>query len=716
MASTSNANPRNLSAGGGSRAIPPGVRTYGSTDARVNDKTNDGILRVVSNQELTDNENEEARLDVEAQEASKFQKDQNIAGYVRQRFYDFRDIRETRGISIRLLEALRAYRGEYPPSKLAEITKFGGSTVYSRLTALKCRGATAMLRDIYLSGERPWFVEPTPVPTLPQDITSSMLELVNAEMRNAEQGGQPATQEQVQDRIQQLTASAMKASKAKATEMAEASTEKLDDLLVEGGFYDSLTEFLHYLTVFPFALMKGPVVRMATDVKWEDGEAVVKDLPKMYWTSPNPFDIYWASGVRDFNNTDIIEHMRLSRGELDNLIGIPGYNEDAIRNVLDQYGQGGLSDWMEYTDTERAQMEMREDPHINRSDVIDALEFHGKIQGRMLLEYGYDPGEIEDPETDYFCTCWVIGQYVIKVQIDPNPRKRHPYYKTSFEKIPGGIIGFGIPEIIADIQDVANATLRALVNNLSIASGPQVIVNDSRAAPNADTDSLYPWKRWHTQDDPMSSNDPAVAFFQPQSNSQELLATYQQMTIIADEISAIPRYMTGSDRVGGAGRTASGLNMLMQNAGKVLQSVAANVDADVFSPLLQRLYDTVLLTDQEGSLKGDEQIRVRGVTFANQRETERTRMLEFLQLTSNPMDAQIVGMGGRAELLREIADRVGLDGAEIVPDKGTVAAKEKQANMQQALAGGTPGGKPPPEAGAVNEGIQGSRRGPSGNI
>ena len=106
------------------------------------------------------------------------------------------------------------------------------------------------------------------------------------------------------------------------------------------------------------------------------------------------------------------------------------------------------------------------------------------------------------------------------------------------------------------------------------------------------------------------------------------------MSILADEISAIPRYMTGSaGGQGPEGRTASGLSMLMENAGKIMQSVAANIDADIFTPLLQRLYDTVLLTDESGRLQGDENIRVRGVTFANKRETERARILEFLQLT-----------------------------------------------------------------------------------
>jgi hypothetical protein len=708
-----NANPRNLSVGSGSSALPD--RSSDSSNGRVSDDLGLGLVRVIGNDELSRQDADREAANAEAEDYSP-QELQGIAAHIRDKFYEFRTQRESRGVSQRLIDALRAYRGEYTPQKLAEIKTFGGSTVYARLSALKCRGATAMLRDIYLAGERPWFVSPTPKPTLPEDVTVALMDLVKVEMANLEAAGQPINQKQVQDRIKQLTKGAEKAAKGVAVEEANKATDYLDDMLVEGGFYESLTEFLHYLTVFPYAFMKGPVVRMATDVKWVNGEAVVQDVPKMYWESPNPFDIYWSTGVKNFSGTDIIEHIRMSRSDLNDLLGVPGYREEAIRGALDTYGAGGLSDWMDYTDSERAVLEQREDPHFNESDLIDSLEFTGKLQGHMLLQYGLSEEEVPDPTKDYFCKAWLIDHYLIKVQIDPNPRKRHEYYMTSFEKVPGAIVGHGVPEILEDIQDVANATLRSLVNNLSIASGPQVVINDDRMSPNTDSDDLYPWKRWHTMTDPMAagSTEKAVEFFQPDSRSNEMLQVYNQMTVIADEISSIPRYMTGSGSgQGGAGRTASGLGMLMENAGKVMQSVAANVDTDIFSPLLQRLYDTVLLTDGTQKLRGDEQIRVRGVVFANQKETERSRMLEFLNMTANPIDSQIVGMEGRAELLREIADRIGLDHTSIVPDKESIQQQQKQQNMA-TMQGGDPAANPSDEAGKVDENLRGDLQGPSG--
>src|SRR5690606_62594 len=135
---------------------------------------------------------------------------------------------------------------------------------------------------------------------------------------------------------------------------------------------------------------------------------------------------------------------------------------------------------------------------------------------------------------------------------------------------------------------------------------------------------------------------------------------------VADELSAIPKFLSGQGATAGAGRTAAGLAMLMNNASKILQTVAANIDRDIFEPLLSHLFDMIMLTDTTGILRGDESIRIMGVNVAIQRETQRARQLEFLQITANPLDAQILGPKGRAAVLREISKTIGIDGERIV--------------------------------------------------
>ena len=317
------------------------------------------------------------------------------------------------------------------------------------------------------------------------------------------------------------------------------------------------------------------------------------------------------------------------------------------------------------------------------------MSFQGTAQGRLLLDIGLSPDVITDPIRDYYINAWLIGRHIVKVQPSPSPRKRHQYYVTSFEKTPGTPVGNGLPDLLADIQAVGNATLRSLVNNLSIASGPQVVVNDDRLADGENGEELYPWKRWHVKADPFGNNtEQAISFFNPASNSAELLNVYQALTQMADEASAIPKFMTGSPPAGGLGRTASGLSMLMQNTSKILQTVAANVDRDVMQGILEHLMDMVLLTDDTGLLSGEEKVRVLGVQTSIQRETQRSRQIEFLQITANPIDAGIIGPHGRAEILRNVAtSTIGLPGEDIVPSDDQLKQQAQQAQAAAAQQG-----------------------------
>lgn len=678
---------------------------------------NNGLLRVVPLGEYEEKLAEEDRAKFLAQqgaEAENSQKLDNLAGHIRTKWEQMRRHRNSAaGWSDRLMAALRAFNGEYSPEKLAQIKKFGGSEVYARIVAMKCRGASSLLRDIYLTPDRPWAITPPADPDIPLDISQRIQMLVEAELQSiqaqagmqAGPGGQPSMQitpTMIRDRVNQLMEAARQAEKKQARQRAVVAQDRIDELLQSGGFYKALAEFLVDIPLFPFASLKGPVVKVLPTVKWENGAPVTSMSPRMCWMRVSPFDLWWTPGANDVEDAEVIERQRLSRTDLNDLLDLPGYNQENVRAALRDYGRGGYNETPDSGDSERADFENRENPNMNTSGMISCLEFHGNIQGSMLLEYGFDADMIADPERDYMVQAWVVGRYVIKAQFSPSPRKRHPYFISSFEKVPGTPVGNGLPDILSDIQEVSNATLRALVNNMSIASGPQVVVRDDMITPGTDGDELYPWKRWHVQSDMGVAGQTLkpVDFFSPTSNAQELLGIYSRMGEIADELSAIPRHMSGANPGSGAGRTASGLAMLMGNASKILQTVAANIDRDVMEPALTMLYDMVMLTDTTGILNGDENIRVMGVNVAMQRETQRMRQLEFLQITANPLDAQIVGVTGRAKVLRSVASEIGLDGDSIVPPDDELAARERQQQEMMAAAAQAQGGQAPAPGGS----------------
>ena len=646
----------------------------------LNPLAQQGLLQIVPPAAL-EAQLQQQQLDQQAAAAPQAPPVPELAGYIRGQFEIFRNHRNTAsGWSNRLLAAMRTFNGQYDPTKLQEVTKFGGSQVYARLTAQKCRAASSLLRDVYLGADRPWAIKPPADPDVPDEIIQTIDQLMQQERQMvAQTTGQPPSDDDIQKRRDALLLSASQAARKKATDQAQIAEDKVEEFLREGGFYHALAEFIVDLPIFPFACIKGPTVKIMPEVRWQNGKPIVKQIPKMVWSRVSPFDLWWTPGVSDIENANVIEKSRLTRAELNDLLDLPGFDQAEVRAVLDEYGRGGLYDNWDTTDAERAVLESRENPAWNRSGLITQMEFHGNVQGRILQDYGM-PG-VGDELRDYRIDAYVIGSHVIKANLSPSPRARHPYYTTSFEKVPGTPVGNGLTDMIADLQDVANATLRSLVNNLSISSGPQVVINDDRVRPEENTDDLYPWKRWHVTNDPVGNNaKPPVEFFQPQSNAQEMLTVFKAFVDLSDDVSAIPKYI-GGQASGGAGRTASGLAMLMGNASKILQTVAANVDRDVFEVALIQLADLILLSDTTGLLSGEEDIYVQGVNVAIQRETQRQRQLEFLQHTANPIDMGIIGTKGRGAVLRSVSQTIGLDGDTIVPSDQELDQKE-QANQQ----------------------------------
>jgi len=614
-----------------------------------------------------------------------------LCGYIKGQYEIFRNHRNTvAGWSNRMIEALRTYNGQYDPTKEREVKKFGGSEIYARLSAQKCRATTSLLRDIYMGPDRPWGIKPPADPPIPPEIIQKIHTLIQTEQQMIMQTtGQVPSQDDIDKRAQALVMSARDAANKKAREQAQVSEDKIEEYLREGGFYHALAEFLVDLPIFPFACIKGPVVKFVPKVLWPygGGRPSIQNVPTLTWSRVSPFDLWWTPGVADIANAQVIEKSRLSRHELNDCLDLPGFNHDEVYAVLQEYGRGGLYDAWDTTDAERAVLESRENPAWNRSQMITQYEFNGNVYGEVLAEYGM-PG-ITDPVRDYHVQAWCIGSHVIKSNLSPSPRARHPYFMTSFEKVPGTPVGNGLVDVVSDVQEAANATLRSLVNNMSIASGPQVVINDDRILPTEQPEDLYPWKRWHARNDPVGTNNKApVEFFQPQDNSQSLMMVFKMFVDLGDDISAIPRYIS-SQAPGSAGRTSSGLAMLMQNASKMMQTVAANIDRDVFEVALQQLSDLILLTDTTGILNGEEDITVQGVSVAVQRETQRQRQIEFLQHTANPMDQQIMGITGRGAVLRSVSQDIGLDGEKVVPSEQELQQADQQQKQQAQQQSGS---------------------------
>lgn len=661
-----------------------------------------GILTAMSAKDLAAEERSKAQA-AQAQPMIK-----SLSTYVRGRWVEARKAKE-QTVEQRMFKAVRARRGEYDPDVLTKIRETGGSEIYMMLTSNKCRAAASWLRDVMLGSgsDKPWTLRPTPIPTLPPDVTEEMRQAAIEQMTKVMNAtGQMLPPTQLRKYLNELREEYLYNLQEEAKFKVRQMENKMEDQLIEGGFIKSLDQFLDDLTTFPAAFLKGPIVRRKPVMKWNSNAQsgyqleVVDDLV-LEWERVDPFMIYPSPSSMGIDDGYLIERHKLRQPDLEALIGVEGYDDEAIRMVLDTYGRGGLQEWL-IVDSTKAQAEGRSTVAVmqNSEHLIDALQFWGPVSGQMLLDWGLSEDEIPDKAKQYYCEAWLIGEFVIKASLNYHPLGKMPYFKASYEEIPGTFWGNSTYDLIKDCQDMCNSAARALSNNMGIASGPQVVINVDRVPAGDDITNLYPWKIHQVTSDPMGSSAKPIDFFQPSSNVQELLTTYEKFSVLADEYSGIPRYMTGNSPSGGAGRTASGMSMLMSNANKAMKQVVQNIDTSVMTPMLERLYFYNMKYSDDNELKGDVNVVARGAIGIVAKEAAQVRRNEFLAATANPIDMQIMGIEGRATLLREMSKDLDMNPDEIVPPREMLkVAQQVQAMMQQGQppampAQGQPQGNP----------------------
>ena len=659
------------------------------------------FLRVVSNADLARQEREAAeRALAERQSQAVIL---GLTGYLRA-CWDVAQMAK-KPIEQEMLRALRQRNGEYEADKLKAIRDQGGSDIYMMITEVKCRAAESWLRDILLdSGSPPWDLQPTPIPDLSkkqeQEVQGQFAQQV---LQLVEQTGQAPDMAAMREMREMVAQDYRFAILREAQARADKMKIKIQDQFAQGGWAEAFNDFITDLVTFSAAFVKGPVVRRQRALGWETtptGATAVKPIERLApeYERVDPFYIYPEPGISNLNDGYLFEYHPMTRMALSDLIGVPGYDEDAIRKVLEiGNGQSWINEDVELLKNEE---ERKYYSYMRPTDVFDALEFWGKVSGKMLREWGLSEEEVPDDAREYDANVWIVGNYVIKAVLNYDPLGEKPYTKTSFIKCPGAFWGKGIPKIIEDLQAVCNASARALVNNMAVASGPQVEVNLERIPPNEDITGLVPWKVWQVTNDPAGSSAPAIRFTQPDSRAAELVNVYEKFSRLADDHSGVPAYIYGDLNVQGAGRTSSGLSMLMGAAGKGIRQVVMHIDADVVKPIVMRQFVYNMRYDEDESIKGDVEVVAKGAINLAVKETVNVRRVEFLNATANEFDMQIIGRDGRAAILREVAKGLQMPEDDIVPSRekaqyqGRLQAAAMAAQQQAAPTPTAPDGSP----------------------
>jgi len=459
----------------------------------------------------------------------------------------------------------------------------------------------------------------------------------------------------------------------------------VDDILTEAKFYKELAKFIIDVIQLKAGIMEGPTVEIEPTLEWQeqpDGTsiavAVDKAIRKYYRISP--FDVYPAPGSMTPDEGDFIIKNRFTRAQLLKFKGVKGFNSEAINLVLDRFGDTGYMDWTSI-DSDLADTAMDNKRNENNMNTIDCLKYFGSVQGSKLLEWGMSEQEVPDQYAEYEIIAYLVNSIVISAKINPHPLKKRGIYKACYSNSNESFWGDGVPDVLQDLQKICNACVRAWVVNMGIASGPQQWVNTD-AMPNGEEETtVYPMKVWKFTTEDLKNGLP-MGWFQPESNASELMASYKFFFDQASEISGIPPYMSGSPNVGGAGDTATGLGMLMEAATKTMKDVIGSIDQDVIVPIVEETWLSIMMYEPEKA-SGDIKITARASDYLVQKDTMHARRNDFLSKTNNETDMAIIGMEGRAEVLREQVKSLKMPVDKIIPRQQDL---EKKAEQQKMMA------------------------------
>jgi hypothetical protein len=663
-----------------------------------------------------------------------FESVSSVVTYVNERYKRAEDARQVD--EERWLRAYRNYRGLYGPD--VQFTDTEKSRVFVKVTKTKTLAAYGQIVDVLFGNNKfPLSVDPT---VLPDGVADAVH--INVDP-NAEQAGDEARQvtEQVaaptpllgddgklrpgetiidlQERLagmrNKLAPVADKVIEGDGTTpttvsfhpalvAAKKMEKKIHDQLQESGASKHLRSMAFEMALLGTGVMKGPFAVDKEYPNWNESgeyEPLVKTVPEC--NNVSVWNFYPDPEATSMDDAEyVVERHKMSRNQLRALKGRPYFRDEAIETAIAQSPDYVRKHW---------EMKMEDDDTLSESERWEVLEFWGFVDIDILEDNGVKiPKEFKDL-VEISCNIWICNGEVLRMVLNPFKPARIPYYATPYEHNPYSFFGVGIAENMDDTQTLMNGFMRMAIDNAALSGNLIIEVDETNLVPGQDM-SVYPGKVFRRQ-----GGAPGQALFGTKfpNVAQENMQLFDKARVLADESTGFPSFAHGQTGVSGVGRTASGISMLMSAANGSIRSVVKNVDDYLLGPLGKAFFSFNMQFDFDESIKGDLEVKASGTESLMSNEVRSQRLMQFLQVASNPMLAPFAKMD---YIIREIAKSMDLD-----PDKVTNSMQDAaiQAELFKKFAPQQPpqpGPAPAPEgqapAGAQVQDTTGSGGGQMG--
>lgn len=529
----------------------------------------------------------------------------------------------------RWLQDIRQFKGIYDPE---EESRFGKnrSRTFTRMTRIKVMSVDARLMDLEFpaGSEDNWSIEATPNPDI--DVPSETIMI--AQM----QAGRPLTTSEQFD---------LKAAAAKKA--ATAMEREIRDQLDEIRYRATLKSVIHSGNLYGTGILKGPLVNRKSKKSWvldEIGNWAISHQPVLlpYVQFTPVWNVYPDTAATTFADASFVfERNVLPKHFVLGLAERQDFNGEKIRNYLRDHQDGDSTPL--FWETELRMLGLNLNGLASGQKRYEVLEYWGAVDYADLEGLGIDATELAvDESSELWANVWILGNQVIKAELQPIDGVTLPYYAYYYTKDETSIFGEGIPSIIRDDQKGLNAALRALQDNAAICAGPQFEFNTDLADVGDDPRDVYPFKVWLRSGMGAEAQYPALRILPVPSHTGEFL---QMMQMFANNIheATIPSYMHGeATSKGSVGRTVGGLSLLMSAAQISLKDQLTSIDDDVIRPFIEAMYHWNMTFNQKPEIYGDFSVNVKGTSSLVAREVRAQNLDQFAASTLNQFDVQFV--------------------------------------------------------------------------
>lgn len=619
------------------------------------------------------------------------------------------------------LQSLRQFKGLYDP-EVADNFQKGKSRAFIRLTRTKVKSADARCMDMLFpaGNEKNFQIDPTPVSEVDPElhgeiifglaqakfaeITRQITEADDATLQAADANGELPRSEEVAAIEQAFAAKDMQAIppslmpseeevlgaiEAEAKSRCDAMSTRIDDQLGEMRYPILVRDVIHSGNLYGTGILKGPLVERKVSKRWtrdpESGSWVVNDAQEQF----RPFsefvpiwDIYPDQAVSDLSKCEyVFQRHVMSRSELRKLKNRPDYDAEEIESYIKQHPDGDA----QYKNWETELRNVSKDENFKtheRRKHYEVLEFWGVMDGTDLANAGIDvPEDMRNVEAEV--NAWMVGNRIIKIELNPTETDYRPYHFYYFEKDDTSIWGIGIADIYRWAQQIANASMRATLDNLGITAGPVYEINLDLLDADERPDEIFPFRIIYRRGKGQDAQYDALRVHEASSRTAELLNVFNLAKQLGDETTALPSYTHGEQDKGVA-KTVGGLSMLMGAATVTMKDVIRNFDDGITKPFVSAMYDWNMQFSDDESIKGDYRVSARGSSSLVAKEIYGNQLDILADSTNNPNDGQYIR---RLELNRARFTARDLDPDRFVKDQPEVEdeLRSKVAELEGQL-------------------------------